>query len=200
MDATTYSALGLDVDAHAKLDENPNGPSWENDTSHDHPYSLPPESAARVQGCPRGEVVEHGLESSTFAGTTRDWWVYVPAQYSADKEANLLVFQDGAAYLGETQEGQAAPDPAVKDGRQVQAAVALDNLHHTGEIPLTIAVFIQPGVNPDDSKQRSFEYDAPCTQSHPTAPHAAKYSVDNCLFIVLGSLLHTFSWNLSTLV
>ena len=127
MDATTYSALGLDVDAHAKLDENPNGPSWENDTSHDHPCSLPPESAERVEGCPRGVVVEHaGYESLTFAGTTRDWWVYVPAQYSADKEANLLVFQDGAAYLGETQEGQAPPDPAVKDGRQVQAAVALD--------------------------------------------------------------------------
>ena len=118
--------------------------------------------------------MEHaGFSSSTFAGTTRDWWVYVPAQYSADKEANLLVFQDGAAYLGETQEGQAPPDPAVKDGRQVQAAVALDNLHHTGEIPLTIAVFIQPGVNPDDSKQRSFEYDSTRNPSHPVPPHRA---------------------------
>lgn len=106
--------------------------------------------------------MEHlGFESRTFPGTTRDWWVYVPADYEAgvSTDINLLVFQDGAAYIGETQPGQDPPDPTVKDGRQVQACVALDNLHSTNEIPLTIAVFINPGSSPAEPLQRSVEYD-----------------------------------------
>ena len=106
--------------------------------------------------------MEHlGFESRTFPGTTRDWWVYVPADYEAgvSTDINLLVFQDGAAYIGETQPGQDPPDPTVKDGRQVQACVALDNLHSTHEIPLTIAVFINPGSSPTEPLQRSVEYD-----------------------------------------
>ena len=145
----------------------------EHTQSRHNPYDDPPEMTERDAGAPLGQIVEMDsdlLACKVYPGVSRSWWVYVPAQYSADKEANLLVFQDGAAYLGETQEGQAAPDPAVKDGRQVQAAVALDNLHHTGEIPLTIAVFIQPGVNPDDSKQRSFEYDSTHHAPSPTPP------------------------------
>ena len=37
-------------------------------------------------------------ESKIFAGTRRDWWVYVPAQYTAENPAAVMVFQDGAGY------------------------------------------------------------------------------------------------------
>ena len=56
---------------------------------------------ARVveQPGPRGRVVQGVFESSTiFPGTRREWSVYVPAEYSGDEPARLMVFQDGPAY------------------------------------------------------------------------------------------------------
>lgn len=162
MDAQQFERLGLSVRSEDKLNENPNGPSWDNDTSCDAPYSLPPESSERRAGVVRGEIVKHtAFESATFPGTTRDWWIYVPAAYErgVSQDVNLLVFQDGSAYIGETAPGQSPPDPKVKDGRQVQACVALDNLHDSNEVPLTVAVFINPGTSSSDPLQRSFEYD-----------------------------------------
>ena len=161
MDAQQYERLGLAVRAEDKLNENPNGPSWFNDTSFDAPYVLPAESRERRPGVARGNVVANlAYKSHIYPGTTRDWWIYVPAAYKAgvSTDVNLLVFQDGIAYIGETKQGQSPPDPVVKDGRQVQACVALDNLHDSGDIPLTIAVFINPGSSPADPRQRSVEY------------------------------------------
>ena len=47
-------------------------------------------------------------DSKVFPGTTRDWWVYTPAGYTSgvSTDVNLLVFQDGSAYIGETKPGQ----------------------------------------------------------------------------------------------
>ncbi|MGQ4363387.1 alpha/beta hydrolase [Streptomyces sp. SAS_272] len=72
----------------------------------------------------------------------------MPAQYDPGEPASLMVFQDGWWYL----------DP---DG-QVRGAIVLDNLIHRGEIPVTIGVFVDPGVleNADRSKNRNAEYDA----------------------------------------
>jgi hypothetical protein len=168
MDAAQYSALGLDVAAEDKLRDNPNGPSWVNDpATHDAPYSLGPESLSRRPGVPRGEVTEHlawscPSEGGVYPGVSRDWWVYVPAQYAGRQTnggagAHLLVFQDGAAYLGEVS------GPAGRygtPGRGVQAAVALDNLLASGDMPVCIAVFANPGVADDNPGQRSYEYDS----------------------------------------
>ena len=73
--------------------------------------------------------------------------MYVPQQYStieADSaSAHLLVFQDGAAYLGEEDGIQGRNGTP---GRGVQAAVVLDNLIASGSIPVSIAVFVSPGT------------------------------------------------------
>src|SRR6185295_4658774 len=83
-------------------------------------------------GVPRGKL-EGPLEfhSKIFAGTVRRYWVFVPAQYSPQKPANVLVFQDG----------QRATNP---DGA-LRVPQVMENLIHKGEMPVTIGIFITPG-------------------------------------------------------
>ena len=100
-------------------------------------------------GVPVGVTVEFDWnDSAIYPGTSRKFWVHVPAGYDPAEPASLMVFQDGWWYL----------DPAG----QVRGAVVLDNLIHRGEIPVTIAVFVDPGVFPgrSDPKNRNLEYDA----------------------------------------
>jgi enterochelin esterase family protein len=78
--------------------------------------------------------------SKIFTGTTRDWWVYVPAQYNGANPAAVMVFQDGAA------------------ARQYVVPV-LDNLIAQGDIPITVGIFIEPGGIKAPRDNRSFEYD-----------------------------------------
>ncbi|HEX8613407.1 MAG TPA: alpha/beta hydrolase-fold protein, partial [Telluria sp.] len=88
--------------------------------------------------------------SGVYPGVERDYWVYVPQQYDPSKPAALMVFQDGARYLG--------PD--------VNAAQVLDALIHRGDMPVAIAVFVQPGETGPGlplfggTDNRSVEYDA----------------------------------------
>ncbi len=94
------------------------------------------------------------FESKIFENTTRDWSVYVPAQYKKDEPAALMIFQDGHSYRD------------VK-GR-FRVPVVFDNLIARGDMPVTIAVFINPGHDkskgktdsPWKSSNRSFEYDS----------------------------------------
>ena len=116
-------------------------------------YELGPNSKTQ-DGVPQGKVTQHRWTSSkVFPGTERDYWVYVPAQYDGSSPACVMVFQDG--------EGFVKPDGAYR------AATVLDNLIHKKEMPVTIGVFIQPGVIPavGDGRHprynRSFEYDTP---------------------------------------
>ena len=92
---------------------------------------------------PKGKLTQQKpWESKIFPKTTRDWWVYVPAQYKDDQPACVMVFQDGGGYTGFV--------PTV-----------FDNLIAKGEMPVTVAVFINPGTGPgeDGRGQRSVEYD-----------------------------------------
>jgi len=92
-------------------------------------------------GVPKGSVKQMpSWSSKIFAGTTRDWWVYVPAQYNASSPAAVMVFQDGAA------------------ARQYVVPV-LDNLIAQGDIPVTVGLFIEPGGIKAPRDNRSFEYD-----------------------------------------
>ncbi len=104
---------------------------------------------------PHGTVTKMPVwESKIFAGTTRDWWVYVPAQYQASKGAAVMVFQDGHDYVN------------VKGNWRVP--VVFDNLIASGEMPVTIAIFINPGhdpskgppKNPWSGSNRSLEYNS----------------------------------------
>jgi enterochelin esterase family protein len=102
---------------------------------------------------PQGEVTKKVFtDSRIFEGTVRDYWVYVPKQYSAETPANLIVFQDGGGY--------------VKPDGSSRAPVVLDNLIAKKELPPTVAVFVSPGTIPGGKpgaasrSNRSFEYDS----------------------------------------
>jgi gluconolactonase len=114
-------------------------------------YTLGPDSQ-RQSGTPQGKVNQYSWTSKIFPGTVRDYWVYVPAQYSAAKPACLMIFQDGGGMVGENSTWR--------------TPIVLDNLIHKREMPVTIAIFINPGVLPALAEgqqaryNRSFEYDA----------------------------------------
>ncbi|MCG8651987.1 MAG: esterase family protein [Pirellulales bacterium] len=105
---------------------------------------------------PRGKVTEHQwLSSKVFPGTKRRYSVYVPAQYDGSQPAALMVFQDGHAF-----------DKPQGDFR---VPVVFDNLIAQGDMPITIAVMIDPGHQGQLPEQRgwrprpanrSFEYDS----------------------------------------
>ena len=98
-------------------------------------YKLGPDSLPQ-DGVPKGKLVgPTTLPSEVFPGTTHTYWVYVPAQYDAKQPAALMVFNDGQAYI--------APNGDVRTPN------VLDNLIFRREIPVMIAVFINPGRRPD---------------------------------------------------
>ena len=115
-------------------------------------YPLTPDSQ-RQPRVPEGTITKHTWTSQIFPGTVRDYWVYVPAQYKSTQPAAVMVFQDGHRYVATGEDDWKTP-------------VVFDNLIHRGEMPVTIGIFISPGVLPalSDGQQarynRSFEYDA----------------------------------------
>ena len=119
----------------------------------DDQYVLGPDSQVK-EGVPQGKVTQMPAwtNSKIYPGTTRDWWIYVPAQYKAETPANVMVFCDGGGF--------------VKADGQFRVPVVFDNLIAKGEMPVTIGIFINPGVfpatNPKEKPRsnRSFEYDS----------------------------------------
>ncbi len=114
-------------------------------------YPLGPDSE-RHPDVPKGTVAKYTWTSKIFPGTVRDYWVYVPAQYKAGSAACVMIFQDGGGYIAE-------------DGRW-RVPIVFDNLINRHEMPVTIGIFINPGVLPalsadqQNRYNRSFEYDA----------------------------------------
>ena len=97
-------------------------------------------------GIPKGEMLKFTFASSKiFPGTTRDYWVYIPRQYNGKQPACVYVNQDGI---------------------QWKAPTVFDNLIQANEMPVTIGIFVTPGiVKAADANtalnrfNRSFEYD-----------------------------------------
>ena len=114
-------------------------------------YVLGPDSH-RQPGVPQGKVTKHEWISKIYPGTVRDYWVYVPAQYNPSVPACTMVFQDGSTF--------------VNENGAFKTTIVFDNLIHKGEMPVTIGVFINPGVVPGGGANtqsrfnRSAEYDA----------------------------------------
>jgi enterochelin esterase family protein len=118
-------------------------------------YALGPDSVPQ-DGVPAGTLEgPFAFKSSIITGTVRRYWIFVPAEYSADHPANVLVFQDG----------QRATNPTGS----LRVPQVLANLVHKKEIPVTIGIFITPGQRgdtyPDDlgmnnPNNRAAEYDA----------------------------------------
>ncbi len=99
-------------------------------------YTLGPDSLER-EGVPKGEVRGpfYLLNSPNYPGTQHTYWVYVPAQYDPSVAADLMVFQDGQAF--------------IDMNGSVRAPNVLDNLIYRRELPVMIAVFINPGRTPE---------------------------------------------------
>ncbi|MFN9719054.1 MAG: SMP-30/gluconolactonase/LRE family protein [Planctomycetota bacterium] len=111
-------------------------------------YPRPPEAEVRT-GVPQGKVEgPFEFRSQIFPGTVREFWVYVPAKYDASKPPCLMVVQDGLGHA-----------------KGMNLPIVLDNMIHSGEVPVQLGVFVSPGVvpAPHENSQprfnRSFEYD-----------------------------------------
>jgi len=108
-------------------------------------YEPGPDSKPQA-GVPKGEVLKFTFDKSKiFPGTTRDYWVYVPAQYKPEEPACVYIQQDGIRF---------------------EAPTVFDNLIQKKELPVMIGVFVAPGVvKTTDSNaaldrfNRSYEYD-----------------------------------------
>lgn len=108
-------------------------------------YQLGPDSQFRPD-VPHGRVERFQLTNSTvFPGTVRDGGVYIPAQYDPVKPAALMVFQDGMGYLS--------------TNGSWRVPIVFDNLISDKAMPVTIAIFLNPGMRGQQSN-RSFEYDS----------------------------------------
>jgi len=105
-------------------------------------YTDQPDLTAKPD-VPKGKLIhQQPWESKIFPNTKREWWVYVPAQYDGNQPICVMVFQDGSGYTSFV--------PTV-----------FDNLISKGEMPVTAAIFINPGTGPGEEGrgQRSVEYD-----------------------------------------
>lgn len=116
------------------------------------PYPVDPASV-RQEGVPKGVTTKHSFSGSkVYPGTERAYWLHVPAQYDPSKPACLMVFQDGGGYVNENGANK--------------IPIVFDNLIAKSEMPVTIGLFVDPGVVPAQNGEaqprfnRSYEYDA----------------------------------------
>ena len=110
----------------------------------DDTYYLGPDSEPHA-GVPQGKVIGPlVLASTVYPNTTRNYWVYVPAQYDRSRPACLMVFFDGHAFVG------------LKGSYRIP--YVFDNLIYRREMPVTIGVFINPGRGPDQKEATDAEW------------------------------------------
>lgn len=110
----------------------------------DDVYHLGPDSMPQ-DGVPHGRLAgPTTLPSKVYPNTTRNYWVYTPAQYDPAKPACLMIFQDGHAFVNPK------GDYRIPD--------VFDNLIYRREMPVTIAVFINPGHTPEQTESTDKEW------------------------------------------
>ncbi|MCL4788574.1 MAG: esterase family protein [Verrucomicrobia bacterium] len=118
-------------------------------------YPLGPDSLPQP-GVPKGKLEGPFLfKSEILANTIRKYWLYVPSQYTPDKPACVLVFQDGQR--------------ATRVDGALRVPQVMENLIHKREMPVTIGIFITPGQRGDEYPEdlgmrnpnnRAAEYDS----------------------------------------
>src|SRR6201996_3563953 len=98
-------------------------------------YRLGPDSLPQP-GVPKGDIRgPFHLPSQVYPGTQHTYWGYVPAQYDPAVPTALMIFQDGQAFKDENGDSRAQN--------------VMDNLIYRREIPVMLAVFINPGRTPE---------------------------------------------------
>jgi enterochelin esterase family protein len=108
------------------------------------------------------------FKSQIITNTVRQYWVFVPAQYTPDKPACVLVFQDGQR--------------ATKTNGALRVAQVMENLIAKKQMPVTIGIFITPGTRGDEYKEvgggnpdnRAAEYDS-------LSDHYARFLIEELL-------------------
>ncbi len=131
------------------------------------PYTPAPETLMHLNGAPVGKVngvpvgttplaplvyAAKGLYPGESQPLKYEYWIYVPAQYKPGCAAALMVFQDGLHFVG-------------IDDAKLNAPTVLDNLIASGDMPVTVALLINPGEPGDghyDGQEvpiRSIQYD-----------------------------------------
>jgi enterochelin esterase family protein len=117
-------------------------------------YKLGPDSLPQA-GVPKGKLEGPFLfRSRIFTNTVREYWVFVPAQYTPDKPACVLVFQDGQR--------------ATRTNGSLRVPQVMENLIYKKEMPVTIGIFITPGARGEEyvevgggnPNNRAVEYDS----------------------------------------
>ncbi len=139
------------------------------------PYTPAPETLSHLNGAPKGKL--NGLEvggaampqptiyakQGAYPGEAQmlkyEYWIYVPAQYKPGCAATLTVFQDGLHFIGYDDAGLNAP-------------TVLDNLIASGDIPVTIGLFINPG------EPGTGHYDG-----HETPIRSQQYDTNNDVYV-----------------
>jgi enterochelin esterase-like enzyme len=107
-------------------------------------YKLSPDAVPQ-DGVPAGEIKgPFTLPSQAYPGTQHTYWIYVPAQYDPAVQASLMIYNDGQAFM-------------ASDG-DVRAQVVMDNLIWRRELPVMIAVFINPGRRPDQPEPNAHNW------------------------------------------
>jgi len=110
----------------------------------DEVYKLGPDSQTQPN-VPAGRVTPWAqLPSQAYSGTLHDYCVYVPAQYDAATPAALMIFQDGQAFL--------------REKGDYRVPTVFDNLIYRREMPVTIAVFINPGRKPEQPEASAADW------------------------------------------
>ena len=112
-------------------------------------YPVHPDSKAQ-EGVPQGKVLGPFAwnTSKLYPGTTRNFWIYEPAQYDELVPACSLIIQDG-----------------LDRAKGWKLPTVMDNLIHQKAMPVTVGIFIDHGKvipNHKDAQprfNRSFEYD-----------------------------------------
>jgi enterochelin esterase-like enzyme len=113
-------------------------------------YQLGPDSLLDTitrLNIPQGRIIGPAVlpESRAYPGTIHTWWLYVPAQYDPAAPSPLMVFQDGQAFVSRTEGNYRIPN-------------VLDILIHRRELPVMVAVFINPGHRPDQPDSSPTEW------------------------------------------
>ncbi len=164
--AATGGAAGAGTCAATGTQADP-GTMGDGKSNLDPPYTPAPETTMHLNNAPKGKV--NGIEvgganpkpliysaMANYPGLNKmlkyEYWIYVPAQYKAGCAAALMVFQDGIHFVG-------------TDDAKLNLPTVMDNLIASGDMPVTIGLFVNPGEPGDghydgqEGPNRSQQYD-----------------------------------------
>ncbi len=157
-DASAAAGVGVQADP---------GSMGDGTTMLPGPYTVPPESMGLMNGATAGMLTTPAIYASktVYPGIKFQYTIFVPSQYQKGKPAALMIFLDGREWVT-TPAGTGTI--AWTDQGGWHADNVLANMIHSGDIPVTIAVFIDPGTpsgmftgSGADNSTRSTQYDHP---------------------------------------